>query len=348
MLGHALRELDGTVRDVWWGLTCFVDPAARRLREEARQTTARDASHRDQVEFLSRRWGLDERQTVTWIEWGRRAPSLAHRSRIGSSRRLTAEEATLVDETLLLFSRIATAAESTYGDAILRAAGLLETGPTKEVARVLGHQFPHHPPLRSWFLAQVDHSGWLRPLSKAGLLTEAEPMRRQSDGCWVAPTSPGARTTARLVREVTADDLLHELADHWLAIPNPRLHTDVVQVLIEAPTPIYPAHVAQLCRWLDQSPPHSWITRLVGDVGILRFPSHCLRRASRALADDRTTIGNQLIEATAQAMAADTNDRESFLERANLAVLGAEHQLDPGAARRVKGAIRRTARSLRR
>ena len=115
---------------------------------------------------------------------------------------------------------------------MMRAAALLETGPTKEVAKVLGHQFPYHPPLRRWFLAQVDHPGWLRPLHRAGLLAEAEAMSLGYDGSWVAPTSPGARTTARLAREVTDDDLIRELAAQWLSIHNPRLHTDAVKVLI--------------------------------------------------------------------------------------------------------------------
>ena len=112
MLAHALRELDGIVRDVWWDLTCFVDPAARQLRAEERGDGSRDARHREQVEFLARRWGLCAQETATWLECGRRAPSLAHRPRIGSSRRLTSEDAALVRDALSLFPRIATAAES--------------------------------------------------------------------------------------------------------------------------------------------------------------------------------------------------------------------------------------------
>jgi hypothetical protein len=261
---------------------------------------------------------------------------------------LTAEERAVVGDGLALFRKIATAGESTYGDAILRAAALLETGPTKETADILAHRFPHHPALRWWFLAQVDHPGWLRPLQKAGLLAEAEPMSLQSDGCWVAPMGPGARAVARLARDVSDHDLLQELVAHWLSIRNPRLHTDVVQVLIAVSSPIYTDHVDQLHRWLEESPPHSWIVRLAGDAGVLRFPSHCLRLAARALAESRPVLATRLIQATARAIASDSHDRASFWERANLAMLGAEPQLSTGTARRIHTQFRRVARSVRR
>jgi hypothetical protein len=349
MLFHALRELDAIVRDVWWDLSCFVDPAARHLRDNARARGdgSRDAPHRAQIAFLGRRWGLAEQEIATWVKYGPGAHSLAHRNRIGPSRHLTAEEAAVVGEALSLFRKIATAAESTYGDAILRAAALLETGPTTETAAVLAHRFPHHPALRCWFLAQVDHPGWLRPLQRAGLLAEAEPMTLQSDGCWVAPTSPGARATARLARDLSDDDLLQELVAHWLSIRNPRLHTDVVQVLIESSSPIYRHHVDQLQRWLEESPPHSWIVRLIGDAGVLRFPSHCLRLSTRAFADRRPVLATRLIQATARAIASDARDRASFWERANLAMLGAAPQLSTGTARRIHTEFRQAARSIR-
>jgi hypothetical protein len=143
------------------------------------------------------------------------------------------------------------------------------------------------------------------------------------------------------------DDVLQELVTHWLSIPNPRLHTDVVQVLIEASGPIYPNHVDQLHRWLEESPPYSWIVRLVGDAGVLRFPSHCLRLAARALADSRPVLATRLIQATARAIASDSHDPASFWERANMAMLGAEPQLSTGTARRIHTEFRRVARSVR-
>jgi hypothetical protein len=104
MLFHALRELDAIVRDVWWDLSCFVDPAARHLRDDARarRDGSRDAPHRAQITFLARRWGLCEQEIATWVECGPGAHSLAHRSSIGPSRHLTAEERAVVGHALSL------------------------------------------------------------------------------------------------------------------------------------------------------------------------------------------------------------------------------------------------------
>jgi hypothetical protein len=324
-LGHHLRELDGTIRDVWWDLSCFVDQGARQAREDAKRDnpSARDATHATQIEVLSRRLDLTEAEQATWLEAAGLLPKLAHRGRIGPSRRMSANRQQFMADALALFLRIARATEATYGDAVLRAAALLEAGPSKDVTRVLSHHFPHHPPLRRWLLAQVDDAAWLRPLHKADMLAPCESMYPDADGSPVAPAAPGARATARAAALLHDDQLLHELVSDWLTVNNPRLHTDVVQILIEASTPLYEHYVDSLRTWLATTREHASIVRLLGDAGVLRFPSHCLRLAARALADDRRDLAHQLADASASALAAHAPDRHSYTKAMKLALLGA-------------------------
>lgn len=345
MLGHPLRELDGIVRDVWWDLTCFVDEEARTAREHAiLDPSARDAPHKKQVGFLSRRLGLTAEEEQTWLEAAGLLPGLAHRSRIGPSRRLSADRQRFMGDAIALFLRIVSATESTYGDAVIRAAALLKTGPSKEVTRVLAHHFPHHPPLRRWLLAQIDDPMWLRPLHKADVLAPCEPLRLDTGGSPVAPTSPGARATARVAGEARDDELLLELISEWLKVCNPRLHTDVAQILIEARNPLYEDNIDSLCAWLSATREHASISRLVGDLGVLRFPSHCLRLAARALADGRADLAEQLAQATGDAFVQQAQDEASFVKLANLALLGAHPVLDETATNFLIGILQRTAK----
>ena len=345
MLGHALRELDGIVRDVWWDLMCFVDEQARQAREDAigRDPTARDAQHTTQIRLLSRRLKLTPDEEQTWLRCVK-LHEFAHRGRIGPSRRLSPDEAEFVEDLLVLFIRIVQATESTYGDAVLRAAAFLEAAPTSGVARVLTRRFPHHPPLRRWFLAQIDHPLWLRPLHKADMLAPAEPLYVQDDGSPVAPMSPGARATARVAGALRDDALLKELISGWLSVNNPRLHTDVIQILVETPSPLYKDYVAALRHWLWTSSNHRQLVRLVGDLGSLRFPSHCLRLADRALRDGQVDLARHLANSTAEAMAYEAHDEESFLDLANLALLGAEPVLSHASRSLLIDVLRKTGR----
>lgn len=327
LLFHMLRELDSTIRDVWWNLTCFGDEGGRQAREEGRREGGKDAPHSRQIAILSRRLGLSTDDETTWQRC-RSDPKFAHRGKIGPTRRLNPEQKGFVEQALTLFGRIARATESAYGDAIVRAAAMLDAGPDGQTTKVLSGQFPYHPPLRNWLLAQVDSPVWLRPLHAADMLRPAEALEYQPDGTAVAPTCPGARVVGRLAR-VTADrELLAGLLDEWLTIRNPRLHTDVVHVLVESPLPLYERYVATLCGWLQTSPEHGDITRLVGDAGVLRFPSHCLRLAARALHDGRDAVAEELACSTSRALADRAPDERSYLRQAGLALLGARPVLD--------------------
>lgn len=142
MLSHALRELDGTIRDVWWDLSCFVDEEARRAREFGRRKPqGRDAPYRQQVQIISRPFGLSPTDEQTWLKC-EQFHGWAHRSHIGVSRRLSSEQLAFCKDALDLFSRVAIVCEATYGDAVLRAAALLENVAASEATTVLTKNFP--------------------------------------------------------------------------------------------------------------------------------------------------------------------------------------------------------------
>lgn len=327
-LTHVLRELDATIRGVWWDLTCFTDQEAQRTRQQALDTHsgARDAPHHVQIGVLASRLGLSQYDKETWLQ-ATSLHRLAHRGRIGPTRRLSNEEDEHLSEFVRLIPKIASGTESAYGDALVRAAALIEAGPSKAATTVLTQHFPYHPPLRHWLLAQVDTPSWLRPLHRAEMLATAEPMTRDALGSPVAPVAHGARATARVAPTLRDDDLVRGLVTEWLSINNPRLHADVIQILIRLPSALYQEFIPQLCSWLTEGPYHAEIVRLVGDRGILRFPSQCLALALRALGEGQVDLAHHLAVVTAGALADSTGGEDDFTRQANLALLGVRSRL---------------------
>jgi hypothetical protein len=327
-LAHVLRELDATIRSVWWDLTCSTDQEAKRVRQQALDADpgARDAPHHVQIGLLASRLGLSQYDTETWLQ-ATSLHRLAHRGRIGPTRRLSHEEDERLAEFLRLIPRIVSGTESAYGDALVRAAALIDAGSSKAATTVLTQHFPYHPPLRHWLLAQVDTPSWLRPLHRAEMLAPAEPMTRDALGSPVAPVAHGARATARVAPMLRDDDLVRGLATEWLSINNPRLHTDVIQILLELPSGLYQEFIPRLCSWLTESPYHAEIVRLVGDRGVLRFPSHCLALALRALGEGQVVHADRLAVVTAEAIADSSRDGDDFTKQANLALLGVRSRL---------------------
>lgn len=312
LVGHLLRELDSIIRGMWWELTCFSDSRARACREAAKQDS-RDTPYKGQIDILSWYISLNSDEIQTWKDLGSTAHVIAHR-RDGSKR--PSEEDELVSKYLDLLPSIAAGIEKSYGLVVVLAARLIREKPNKRTNNILKNHFPSYPPLRKWFLGQISDPVWLRPLYKAKMLLPADSLYMDQTGNPIAPTCPGSRMVARVVDSTNDIQLIKELVDHWLTISNPRLHADVVQILISCRKSVYLDYVEALCSIISGSYFHGVIVRLVGDLGVLRFPSQMLRLAVRAYREQQTVTSEKLIDSVAETLYKNSygNDLESQVE----------------------------------
>lgn len=301
ILAHLLRELESSIRGIWWDLLCFVDDDAESLRQSARQDSGnRDARHMEQIEHMGKYLRLTDKETAHWKRTAQKLPGLAHKGRIGPPKQLTEETHELAVSLLHLLGRAVQSSETTYGDALLRAADFLGKPPTQKNRKALTGRFPYNPPLRHWFLTQIDDPAWLVPLHKDGFLDVQEMFI--ANGSPVAPTSHGARTVARLAGEHHDIAALRDILHEFFKAHNPRAHTDAVQALLIHDSSLYMEFVPSISELVIHSSSHSDLTRLVGDRGILRFPSHVLRLALRAQREHETETFHQLVSATVHGM----------------------------------------------
>lgn len=179
------------------------------------------------------------------------------------------------------------------------------------------------------------------------MLVAAEPMYWKDDGTAVAPMVPGARAVARLAARVSDENLLLQLIDQWLVVRNPRLHTDVLQIFVDARSALYENYAGRICDLFSESREHRIITRLIGDLGVLRFPSHSLRLVGRMVRDGRRDLAQQLVTACAEAIALETQEKELIDDQASLALLGAQPALNRCGTKLVRQIFRRTRRDWR-
>lgn len=318
IIAHLLRELEALIRGLYWEIACSTDPLAAETRNVAKASdlNARDASHREQVDYLASVLGFSENETRVWRAM-RDLPRHAHRTNFRERKELDEQLKLRFTATLDLLEKVAIQSESSYGSAITMIAGLARRPAPPGASRILDRSVPAHPRLTEWFFSQVEDSSWLDPLFQARMLDDSKPMDYER---LMAPASHASRLLARLAKSVKDGSVITRLFDGWIDVDNPRLHTDMAEVLLRRGGPM--SLVDDLLQWTDLTEYHSRTTRLMGDRGVLRFPSHCLKLIDLQLRKGGNSEAVRSVQFLAQSLGKWSGDADDLENQAHLCLAG--------------------------
>ena len=251
LIGHCLRELDGSIRQALGPLKSESPTPAEETDDCARQE-----GHRQDIESILVGLGLelDGRVATAWftvvgLSGGRGLAGLAHRRGLSVPRPIDTQTRTLWDDYRLVLDAVLERFEAKFLPVMETLDRFLaEKSPTRKDGDAIAQQLPRSQTAALYFFSRLENPKWIPMLRKRGFFdSPPDPVLSEDEKTVAFPPWPQSKYLARMATQAQEDVLaiIQAIPD----TQNPRILEDLADALMTMPANLVAQFADRIAGW---------------------------------------------------------------------------------------------------
>jgi hypothetical protein len=262
LVGHLLRELNSSLRDVLHPLT------GKEMVVDAAGHLKADGSEKATVLAILSALGIrpDENIAKAWLRHAGSLQRWAHRRSLDAPRPVDGEFQEFWSNAVDYLDGVLDRFEKSFLGVQRRIDRLVDKAvPDPIDVKYLKETVPNSPAGRGYFFDRLQSDGWVRPLQDAGLLSEPPAaIRNEQEGTVSFPPWPAGRFLARMAKVPAVQPLVGEIAVRLPAGDNAVVAEVLADIALALPPSLSKGLVPSLRSWLG-NPHHGWLEDKLAD-----------------------------------------------------------------------------------